>query len=166
MNFKVNFNETVRVKLTETGRHILKKRHNDLIRDIIEGGGNADSIKDYDLRLDEDGYYVTQLWILTKTFGPHMGMLKFEGPFEMDVVIENGKPIEGNKNYVTKHLRMMGYEVYEDSWVEGIRVSFKTRKGFVAYTTISDLELESNFDCSEMLALIVNRINHIIEREL
>ena len=51
----------------------------------IENGGKGNS---FELKLDEDGYYETQLWSLMEKFGDHCGLAK-EYPFEIDIIIEN-----------------------------------------------------------------------------
>lgn len=90
MDFKVNANMGVRVKLTAYGISILKEQHYELNKAIIERGGVGLGI--FELRFDDDGYYHTQLWMLMSKFGHAMSMAN-EIPFNLDIIIENGEPI-------------------------------------------------------------------------
>lgn len=85
MEVKISMNDKVKVKLTDYGIMLLKKRHDELNKKIKENGGKGNS---FELKLDEDGYYETQLWSLMEKFGDHCGLAK-EYPFEMDIIIEN-----------------------------------------------------------------------------
>lgn len=86
MNIKVNANQFVKVKLNELGISILKEQHDDLNRRIHERGGKG--LGEFELRLDSDGYYRTQLWILMWKFGDSM-KAGIQQPFDMDIIIEN-----------------------------------------------------------------------------
>lgn len=90
MDFNVNLNDKVKVKLTNYGVSILKEQHDDL-NSFIKGTGGK-GLGDFQLSLNEDGYYETQLWMLMSKFGHVMEMTN-ESPFELNVIIENGKPI-------------------------------------------------------------------------
>ncbi len=89
--FKVNANMHVRVKLTERGIDILKHNHVELNKLIHANGGTG--LGEFELRLDEDGYYKTQIWMLMKDFGHAMSMGSRE-PFLLDLIIENGTIME------------------------------------------------------------------------
>ncbi len=91
MDFKVNANMGVKVKLTDFGISILKEQHEKLNEFIKERGG--DGLGDFELRLDEDGYYSTQLWTLMNKFGHVMTMGHNEVPFHLNIIIENGEPV-------------------------------------------------------------------------
>jgi methyl coenzyme M reductase gamma subunit len=90
MNFKVNANMSVKVKLTDFGISILKKQHEELNTHIKARGGKG--FGEFELRLDEDGYYSTQIWMLMSKFGHVMSMTN-EIPFYLDIIIQNGEPI-------------------------------------------------------------------------
>lgn len=73
----INVNDTVRVKLNDHGRDILRKNWDAL------GMG-----KSYPLTINEDanGYYRTQLWCLMEEFGPHIRM-GCKMPFDANIEI-------------------------------------------------------------------------------
>ena len=76
----VNLNDPVKVKLTKEGIQVLEKLHQEMIDlNYVQGGKYLDS---FVLRLDEEGYYTTQLWMLLDKFSEHIGITKenvFEG---------------------------------------------------------------------------------------
>ena len=94
MNFKVNANSMVKVKLTDLGIAILKNQHDYLNKSIEERGGIG--FGEFELKTDTDGYYHDQLWNLMNTFG-HLMTLGHDVPFELDIIITEGKPINEQK---------------------------------------------------------------------
>lgn len=88
MDFRVNLNEEVKVKLTEYGMSILKEEH-DLLNKFIEQRGGK-GFGEFELRLDEDGYYSTQIWMLMSKFG-HAMRMGIKNPFNLDVIIKGGE---------------------------------------------------------------------------
>ena len=90
MDFKVNLNQVVKVKLTEYGVSVLKEQHDELNAWIKLRGGK--SLGEFELRLDEDGYYSTQIWMLMSKFGHAMRMGN-ENPFNLEVIIKGGEPL-------------------------------------------------------------------------
>lgn len=60
--FEVNFNEEVKVKLTEHGLSILKLER-DLLNERIQHNGGK-GFGEYEPRVDKDGYTSFQLWDL------------------------------------------------------------------------------------------------------
>jgi hypothetical protein len=58
MKIEINLNEQVKVKLTSEGERILKEYFNEYPNNIRKATW-----------LDEDGYYVTQLWDFMNIFG-------------------------------------------------------------------------------------------------
>lgn len=80
MNFNINGN--VKVKLNPGGVKILEDEHNRLQRYL-----KPESRKEFELRLDDDGYYRTQMWVLMQDFGPHI-RLSCEPPFETEIILE------------------------------------------------------------------------------
>ncbi|WP_458715921.1 hypothetical protein [Paenibacillus lautus] len=76
---EVNFNEEVKVKLTEHGVSILKEERARLNDCIALRGGTGFGV--YEPKVDEDGYTSFQIWDLMQRLGPHMGLGKLE-PFE------------------------------------------------------------------------------------
>jgi len=78
-----NANENVKVKLTEFGEKILKDDYDRLRLSFPK-------MKPYELRLDKDGYYETQLWHLMSTFGQYMELGRPE-PFHLDMIFVTEK---------------------------------------------------------------------------
>ena len=89
MDFKVNANAQVKVKLTDLGVALLKDKHDELNAHIKSRGGIG--FGEFVLRLDSEGYYTTQLWTLMQDFGPYMS-IGSEPPFSLDIIITNGEP--------------------------------------------------------------------------
>jgi hypothetical protein len=92
MDFKVNANMGVKVRLTDFGISILKEQHNELNKRIKDHGGQG--LGEFELRLDEEGYYSTQLWMLMSKFGHVMSMTN-KIPFHLDIIIQNGEQVSG-----------------------------------------------------------------------
>lgn len=90
MDFKVNANQNVKVKLTDFGVQVLLERHQDLHEKIKSMNGKG--LEPFEFRTDEEGYYTTQLWMLMNTFG-HVMSMGYEIPFHLDIIITNGEPI-------------------------------------------------------------------------
>lgn len=89
-NFKVSVNEMVKVKLTDFGVDVLRQRHNELVEFIRERTGN--DIGPLTLKLDDEGYYKTQLWHLMWEFGEYIKP-GHKAPFELDIIMTNGEEI-------------------------------------------------------------------------
>ena len=89
MDLKVNANAGVKVKLTKLGVNILKHKHDELNAHIKDRGGEG--FGEFTLRLDDDGYYSTQLWTLMQDFGPYMS-IGSEPPFSLDIIVTDGEP--------------------------------------------------------------------------
>lgn len=66
MDFKFNANKMVKVKLTKKGEELLKRQQKEFYNVIGEENETID------LKLDENGYYETQLWMLMKNLGPYL----------------------------------------------------------------------------------------------
>ena len=90
MDFKVNLNQEVKVKLTEYGISILKEQHDELNKWIEIRGGK--SLGEFELRLDEYGYYSTQIWMLMNKFG-HAIRMGNKNPFNLEIIIKGGEPL-------------------------------------------------------------------------
>jgi len=90
VDFKINCNSHVKVKLTDFGISVLQEQHEELDKHIKERGGKG--LGDFVLNIDSDGYYQTQLWILMSKFG-HVMHMGFEIPFYLDIILTNGEPI-------------------------------------------------------------------------
>lgn len=90
MRVTVNLNEYVMVKLTEKGKSILKRRHDNLNQSILARGGTG--LGEWKDPSDKEGYYKTQLWILIDVFGKetHLGT---EHPYELDIIFPKARPI-------------------------------------------------------------------------
>lgn len=96
MEFKVNANAYVKVHLTIKGIEILQERHNLLQDQILERTGS--DIGDFELRVDDEGYYKAPLWSLMEVFGEHV-TIGTVPPFGIDLIITDGVPVseEGEK---------------------------------------------------------------------
>jgi hypothetical protein len=79
---RFNINDKVRVKLRESGRRILRRRHAELMQNLPAGSGWEYS----DPKEDEDGWSEWQLWNLMQEFGPHIAM-GFDPPFDTEIEI-------------------------------------------------------------------------------
>ena len=77
---KFNVNYQVRVKLTPYGVSCLYKNYQRQ-KEIWEGVG----LNQFTIRLDEDGYYRTQLWSLMQEFGEHIHLSRT--PFETEIIL-------------------------------------------------------------------------------
>lgn len=71
MLVKLNINDTVKVKLTEHGKNLIKRRP---------------EYYNWKLITDENGYSEWQLWHLFQTFEGHLG-LGFTLPFETEIIL-------------------------------------------------------------------------------
>lgn len=80
-----NFNDTVRVRLTDFGRSCIIKNHNDLF------GARASEFHPAHLRT-EDGWSEFHLWELVQQFGPHVHMGMRYMPFENNVIEIRDEP--------------------------------------------------------------------------
>lgn len=91
MNFKINFNEYVKVKLTQYGVDILRLRHESLDRQLKKNGYGE--LGPFKLEMDDEGYTKFQIWRLINIFGDyvHEGM---EQPFESDMIFLKGAEID------------------------------------------------------------------------
>lgn len=69
---KVNLNDIVKVRLTDKGVRVLKIRHQELNDFLMARGGNE--LSKFNLSLDDEGYYTTQLWTLLKDFKGYFEM--------------------------------------------------------------------------------------------
>jgi hypothetical protein len=90
MDFKLNVNEYVKVKLNDLGISILKERHDELNKRIHANGGKG--FGEFELKVDEEGYTKFPLWDLMNTFG-HAMVIGFDVPFETDIIVTKGEPI-------------------------------------------------------------------------
>lgn len=94
--FKFNINNKMKVKLTNLGVTILKKRHDDNRKAIFDSSGY--DIGDFNLELDEDGwYYVNQAWWLMKEFGEYMSP-GIDVMFEPDIILVNGESTDNQQD--------------------------------------------------------------------
>lgn len=83
---EVNLNQTVKVKLTSHGIGILRDFHNEK-QDKIHFINHSYEKLPFKLRLDDEGYYTTQMWTLMQTFGNHVGLGR-RSPFDIVILIE------------------------------------------------------------------------------
>lgn len=90
MRFEMNFNQNVRVRLTEAGKDELHRRRNELNQQIEERGGK--SFGRLDIKIDNAGYTRFQFHELMNSFG-HMMNFNSAQPFAADIIFEEGKPM-------------------------------------------------------------------------
>jgi hypothetical protein len=67
MKIEINLNDPIKVKLTELGVNILKE-----IKEYTKKKYNL-SDDDFNYKVDDEGYYHTQLWCFMNEFGDHLG---------------------------------------------------------------------------------------------
>ena len=91
MLFKTTANHNVKIKLTEFGIELLVSYHNALSQSIIERGGNG--LGEFELELDEDGYYRTQIWCLMNRFS-HLTFPGSKEAFDVNDMIFEGQVVE------------------------------------------------------------------------
>ncbi len=92
---KFNINETVRIQLTEKGRELLKKNHEELYSTCpVEAFRKFEPPTE-----DEEGWSRWQLWCVMSTFGPHMHFGAIEQPFLMDIDIISPHYAESNPQH-------------------------------------------------------------------
>ncbi|MDT9719140.1 hypothetical protein QVE09_09520 [Paenibacillus sp. ClWae2A] len=91
MDFKTNFNDQVKVKLTSYGKQLLKDQREELNRYILSRGGKG--VGPYVEKVDSDGYTRFQIWDLMQRLGPYMTIGNPE-PIEGDMIFIDGEPIE------------------------------------------------------------------------
>jgi len=77
---KFNINDDVKVKLTETGREILREQHEEL-RGLWPTFPGYEEPKE-----DKDGWTTYQMWCLMESFGQHVAM-GLTMPFETTIEI-------------------------------------------------------------------------------
>lgn len=90
MQFKVNVNEQVKVKLTDLGISIMKEKRNELNKLFYTEG--LDELEEYEPITDKDGYVTFQLWMLMNIFGEYMKTGR-QTPFETNIIITKGERI-------------------------------------------------------------------------
>ena len=79
---KTNINNLIKVKLTKTGKEILKQQH-------METFKNYSGIAEYEEpKIDENGYVEMQLWELMRAFGHYFYNGNPKPPMEMTFFIE------------------------------------------------------------------------------
>lgn len=88
MNYKVNINEWVKVKLLPLGIQVLKEQREELNDHIVGRGGKP--LDDYSPSVDKDGYTKFQLWDLMYRFG---GLVSLGSrlPFETTIILTKGE---------------------------------------------------------------------------
>ncbi|MEK5417356.1 hypothetical protein [Paenibacillus sp. FSL L8-0708] len=67
MDFRMNFNQSVKVKLTDFGEQILRNRHEEWNLHYLERGGKDNG--PYVSKADSEGYTSFQIWELIQKFG-------------------------------------------------------------------------------------------------
>ena len=77
-----NINHSVKVKLTDVGKGILRKRYNETEVLCRFKKGHLQLPKE-----DEQGYSTWQLWDLMEKLGKYISILSGQQPFETDIII-------------------------------------------------------------------------------
>lgn len=77
-----NLNQMVKVKLSDEGVEIMRKRHDDL-HDRVKAR-NGKGINPFKLKLDEEGYTPFIGWEFIQIFGEHTS-IGFEPPFDLNI---------------------------------------------------------------------------------
>lgn len=90
-----NINNYVWVKLTDLGKEILKKNHDEL-QSLIDNSGGKCILEFNHPETNENGYSKFQLWALMAEFGNHL-YLGCIPPFEPNILFEV-KDEKGKKN--------------------------------------------------------------------
>lgn len=90
--FEVNFNDQVKVKLTDYGLSILRQERESINKRIRSMGGEG--LGPYVPKTDEDGYTSFQIWDLMHRLGPYMS-IGFKPPFEGDMIFPSGRVKKG-----------------------------------------------------------------------
>lgn len=89
---KTNLNYYVKVKLTDVGISILEKQHNEINEKIKAVGGKG--LGTFKLKLDDNGYYVTQIHSLMQKFKDNIGV-GFNLPYETNILTQvDAKEVE------------------------------------------------------------------------
>lgn len=86
---KINFNDSVRVKLTDWGKEVYFHQFDELNKFITSHGGTP--IKPNFPEADENGYTRIQLWQFMEIFGQHIGMCKDPVALPLEFLYEEGK---------------------------------------------------------------------------
>ncbi|MEK3673555.1 hypothetical protein [Paenibacillus sp. FSL R10-2771] len=86
----MNFNQYVKVRLTEVGMNILQKRHEEVEQYYLERTGQ-NMIGPFAAKTDEEGYTRLQLREVMEKIGPHIGLGK-PLPFEGQMIFLGGDP--------------------------------------------------------------------------
>lgn len=106
--FEVNFNDQVKVKLTDYGLSILQQERESLNKRIRSMGGEG--LGPYAPKTDEEGYTTFQIWDLMNRLGAFMALGK-KVPFEGNMIFPSGKvneplePAKEIKNFGTKPVK-------------------------------------------------------------
>lgn len=82
MKISININETVKVKLNDHGRKILRSNHDQFVKDCP-----SYTHKYQEPKTDDDGYSRFQIHELMNAFGNHM-VNGCKMPFHCEIVIE------------------------------------------------------------------------------
>jgi len=83
---RFNINSNVKIKLTEFGIDVLKREHEEMRYDCKYTMGY--DIGEFNLKLDEEGYYTIQAWEMMETFGGYLNQLNENNPFEIEILID------------------------------------------------------------------------------
>lgn len=89
MEMKMDLNSLVKVKLTDYGVTVLKARYEKYKLWCYKNGVKFD---EFDLELDEDGYYTKTMWRLMEVFGEHLHP-KEKTVFESELIVLDATPV-------------------------------------------------------------------------
>lgn len=105
--FRINLNDTVRVKLTRLGKAIYRHRY-----DQINACAGEEVVKPIDPKEDEQGYTSFQLWDFIELYGQHIGMGRPNVIEPLDIVWSVDIPRVWKKDEVR-------YVDEDHAWIDG-----------------------------------------------
>ena len=82
-----NINDSVKIKLTDYGRKVLKKDWDDFWDDIKKQHPKTKKFKYSHPKEDEDGWSTWQMWLLMEQLGKYVGM-GLKDVFETNIKVE------------------------------------------------------------------------------
>ncbi|WP_178137406.1 hypothetical protein [Tepidibacter thalassicus] len=91
MDVSFNYNQEVKVKLTQLGLKILKERHDRLNEELKSRGHKG--LNKFTVKIDENGYSSFQLWDLMNIFGEYMA-IGCETPFDGNMIFLEAREIK------------------------------------------------------------------------
>lgn len=132
MDLTININDPVKVRLTSYGVGILREKHETLNAAIVNSGGRG--LLSFEVPLDAEGYYNTQLWCLMQAFGDHIRM-GTDLPFEANIILKAVK-IKDDNEFIRQELQRLADKYGEGNiraaaaqWVKQVKAEEWGRNG-------------------------------------